>query len=87
MKNNIDPETLEKLRTKAAPNTKWAAYQNVAMDSSLLGHFQFLMVGEGCTFAERPEKMPDTAFDLGWKYKFVGFVDLEAGVVKEEPHG
>jgi len=83
MKTNIDPETLEKLRAQARPNTKWAAYQNVAMDSAGFGHLQFLMVGEGCTFTERPEKMPDTAFDLGWKYKFVGFVDLEAGEVKE----
>lgn len=84
MGEDIEPDVLAQMREKASPNTKWAAYQNIALDSSLRGHVQFLKVGEGCTFTERPEQMPDTPFDLGWKYRFIGFVDLEAGEIKKE---
>lgn len=80
----IEEEPLAAMRQRAKPNTKWAAYQNIAMDSSLHGHVQFLMFGEGCTHTTRPEKMPDTAFDLGWKYKFIGLVNLDAGIIEPE---
>ena len=61
--DDIDPDVLTHMRSNSSPDTKWAAYQNVAMDSSLHGHIQFLRFGKDCTFTERPEKMPDTKFD------------------------
>lgn len=84
MTEEIDQETLRQLREKARPNTKWAAFQNVALDSSLRGHIQFLMFGDGCTYPTRPEKMPDTAFDTGWKYVFAGVVNLKTGKIERE---
>lgn len=64
---------------------KWAAYQNHAMDSSGLGHLQFLKYGDGCTFEEPPEKYPsDNEHGMGWRYLLVGSVDLESGEIKPE---
>jgi hypothetical protein len=74
----IDPETLALLRDR--PGT-WAAYQNVALDSSSLGHLQFLKVGPGCTYETAPAHLPDTAHCIGWPYRHVGFVDLKRGEI------
>lgn len=73
-------EALEQMRERGGT---WAAFQNIAMDSASLGHLQFLKVGEGCTFTEPPEKYPkDTEHGMGWRYYFVGFVDLTDGTIK-----
>jgi hypothetical protein len=80
----IDETVLHAMREKSRHNTKWAAFENHALDSSLRGHLQFVMFGEGCTYTTRPEKMPDTAFDTGWKYVFVGIVNLETGEIEKE---
>lgn len=82
----IEAETLAAMRARVRPNTKWAAYQNITLDSSLLGHVQFLMFGEGCTHTAHPEQMPDTAFGLGWKYRFIGLVDLDTGTIVKTEH-
>lgn len=75
----IHPEALDQMRQRGG---SWAAYENVAMDSSNMGHLQFLRVGEDCTFKKPPEKYPaDTPAGMGWRYAFVGFVDLEKGIV------
>jgi hypothetical protein len=64
---------------------KWAAYQNVALDSVGLGHLQFLKYGEGCTFTVPPDKYPsDTEHGMGWRYLLVGSVDFESGSIKPE---
>lgn len=78
----ISPEALEAMRSRGGA---WAAYQNVAMDSSEFGHLQFLKYGTGCTFEVPPERYPaDTASGMGWRYLKVGTVDLEAGVLKRD---
>jgi hypothetical protein len=74
----VEAEQLAQMRERGGT---WAAYQNVAMDSSDLGRLQFLKFGPGCTYETRPEKCPDTAAGLGWKYKLVGTVDLETGEI------
>lgn len=84
---NRNPTSLRTLRERSRPNTKWAAFENHAMDSSLRGHLQFIMFGEGCTYETCPEKMPDTEFDLGWKYVFVGVVNLETGEIEGKRDG
>jgi hypothetical protein len=73
------PEALEQMKKLGGT---WAAYQNVALDSANCGHLQFLKVGEGCTYKEPPDKYPaDTSSGVGWRYLFVGMVDLEDGTI------
>ena len=83
MDQDIEPDSLKQMQERRG---KWAAYQNAALDSTNIGHMQFLQYGEGRTYKEPPKHMPDTAFGPGWKYRFVGFVNITAGtVVREEP--
>jgi hypothetical protein len=71
------------LRQMRERGGKWAAYENVALDSNNLGHLQYLMYGEGCTYGKPPERYPaDTEYGTGWRYVFVGLVDLGAGVIQ-----
>lgn len=73
---------LEALEQMKKLGGTWAAYQNVALDSANCGHLQFLKVGDGCTYAEPPLKYPaDTSHGMGWRYLFVGTVDLETGAI------
>ena len=61
----------------------WAAYQNHDMGHPQLGHLQFIKYGPGCTFVSPPEPCPDTVHGLGWRYVFVGIVDLATGDIVE----
>jgi len=61
----------------------WAAYENQALDSGQVGHLQFIKFGPGCTHETPPAKCPDTSYGLGWKYVFVGVVDLATGSIVE----
>lgn len=82
---NIDPEVLMVMRARAREGTRWAAYENKAMDSANAGHLQFLMVGNGCTYSDGPAKYPsDTVHGMGWRYLFVGYVNLETGEIEKE---
>lgn len=79
MMDKAHPEALEAMR---ASGGSWAAYQNKALDSGLVGQLQFLAVGPGRTFETPPEQFPaDTAAGAGWRYRFIGLVDLETGEV------
>jgi len=73
-------EALAQMRERGG---SWAAYQNVDMGHSQLGHLQFIKYGPGCTFATPPPKCPDTAVGFGWRYTFVGVVDLATGNIVE----
>jgi hypothetical protein len=77
----IEPETLNTLRQRGG---SWAVYQNLAWDSVGAGHITFLKFGPGCTHEIPPAHMPDTAAGCGWKYRHVGFVDLNSGRVDQE---
>lgn len=61
----------------------WAAYENHDLGSGQVGHLQFIKYGPGCTFATPPEKCPDTSVGFGWRYVFVGVVDLATGTIVE----
>lgn len=77
--NAIGPEALQLMKDKGGT---WAAYQNVALDSANLGHFQYLKYGEDCTYKAPPNQYPkDTEAGMGWRYLYAGEVDLEKGVV------
>lgn len=81
----IDTNALETMRERLRPNTRWAAYRNVALDSSALGDIRFLHVGEGCTLKEAPPRYPDTR-STGWQYTFCGWVNTDTGVIEEKEH-
>ena len=88
MPETAHPEALDQMRSSPYnyPDTRWAAYQNMAMDSQNLGHLQFLAVGPQNTCKEPTRSYPaDTpAGGCGWKYQFIGWVDLDTGEIKEE---
>jgi len=83
----IAPEALTQMRAVAARRTdvRWAAFQNVDLGSPDCGHLQFILIGAGCTYQVRPERCPDTASGFGWRYQFVGWVNLLAGAIEAEP--
>jgi hypothetical protein len=61
------------------------AFQNQALDSADCGGFRFLAVGPTCTLKTAPERFPDTSdLGVGWRYLFVGWLDLETGKIVEE---
>jgi len=79
-----DEQALEQMRRIGHSTTRWAAYQNVALDSAGLGHLQFLAVGPDNTYQEPPKQYPaDTSSGMGWRYRFCGWVDMETGIVEE----
>jgi len=81
---NVGPEALQLLlqASKADPQARWACYVNMAMDSQLFGHHQFLAVGPTNTYKDPPKMYPaDTKAGCGWRYRFVGYVDLSTGEV------
>lgn len=69
--NMIEQEMIELLKSKSREGIRWAAYRNIEPNSSNYGHYQYLMVGEGCTYPAPPDQYPaDTAWGLGWRYRF-----------------
>ena len=73
------------LKTMRERGGTWAVYQNMALDSSLAGHYQFLKVGDGCTYLAPPTKYPmDTSYGTGWKYLYRGMLNLSTGLVEKE---
>ena len=85
MSEKADPDAIKQMSESPYnyDDTKWAAFQNKAMDSAGLGHIQFLAIGQKNTFKEVPAHYPDTQHGLGWKYLFIGYVDLETGEIEE----
>ena len=79
----IDADVLEIMRSRATEGARWAAFENADMSHPELGRLTFLKVGKGCTFSEAPKHAPDSAaIGLGWRYLYVGFVNLETGKVE-----
>ena len=76
----VEEESLLQMRRAGG---RWAAYENLAMDSASMGHVQYLKFGEGCTFKTAPLMYPaDTVHGMGWRYRLIGEVDLDSGEVK-----
>lgn len=74
-----ESEALQQMRERGG---SWAAYQNQALDSRNCGHLQFLKVGEGCTYTAPPRSYPsDTEHGMGWRYCYIGMVNLETGEI------
>lgn len=82
MTKRIDPVALSIMQARGG---EWAVYENKAIDSLNLGHLQFLKVGPGCTYLNPPTTYPaDTPHGMGWRYLYVGKLDLGRGDVLEE---
>ena len=75
----VDAYSLDIMRARGGA---WAAYECCALDSSYRGQFQYLKYGPNCTHQEPPPHAPDSAHNgAGWKWLFVGLVDLETGKI------
>lgn len=72
MKVQVAKETVDVLKSRGGT---WGVYENQAFDSASAGHIKFLRVGEGCTYAEPPPKLPDTDSAINWRYILVGIVE------------
>jgi len=59
----------------------WAVYQNHDVGHRNLGHLSFIKYGPGCTHRVPPNQHPDTPKMFGWRYLFVGYVDLHEGKI------
>ena len=81
------PEALEVMRGSPYnfPDTRWAAYENHALDSATCGELRFLAVGPRNTYHEAPNCYPDSALGIGWKFLHIGWVDLERGTIEADP--
>jgi hypothetical protein len=79
----IDPEALAQMKERWREDTRWAAYENKALDSRTLGELRFLHVGKGCTFEQPPPRYPDTQHGTGWRHWFIGWVNLETGAIDQ----
>lgn len=78
-----DTDALLQMQMLARPGTKWAAYQNMDLGHSHLGHLRFLATGPGHTFPVPPERHPDIPEEVPlWRYRLVGFVNLKTGEIE-----
>ena len=81
------PEALEAMATSPYnyPDTRWAAYQNRALDSAGCGDLRYMAVGPSNTVKDPPKRYPDSHLGCGWAYCRVGWVDFETGNVEMHP--
>jgi hypothetical protein len=77
---------LNTMRRSKEENPTWEfyAYENHDLGHPLVGHMQFLACGPDNTHKTPPSRMPDTDTSLGWRYVFVGKVNLETGLVEPQ---
>jgi hypothetical protein len=75
----VDPISLAEMEERGG---EWVAYQNLDLSSANRGHLQFLKVGEGSTYTEPPEQYPSDKGGLGWRYRYVGKVNFETGLIE-----
>lgn len=81
MSTRIDSVALSVMQGRGG---SWAVYENKTIDSHNCGHLQFLKVGPGCTYLSPPMTYPaDTPNGMGWRYVYVGNLNLDTGVVEE----
>lgn len=74
----------EVLRVLRERGGRWAAYQNADLGHPDVGRLQFLKVGPDCTFDTPPAQAPDSnTLGFGWRYWYVGMVDLGDGTIKK----
>ena len=79
---NPAPEALAAMRERDRPGDTWHAYQNADLDSRMIGHTVYMVVGPSRTNVTAPKHAPDSPdWGLGWRYIHAGVVNLETGEV------
>jgi hypothetical protein len=78
------PEAVEAMQESPYnfPDTRWAAYENHALDSATAGELRFLAVGPQNTHQVAPDRYPDTQLGVGWRFVHIGWVDLGTGTIE-----
>ena len=76
--NKPSPEALKQMRERPG---NWAAYRNHDLGHYDAGHMRFLKYGPDCTLKEPPQRYPDTDQGIGWRYVYIGTVNLQTGEV------
>ncbi len=72
----ISEVALQQMARLETVGTRWAAFQNMDLSSGDCGDLRFLAVGPYNTLKVAPERYPDSAIGVGWRYLFVGWVDF-----------
>lgn len=78
MNKKPDAEALTLMKERGGD---WFAYENHDLGHSQCGHLKFLKCGAGCTFPTPPNRLPDTATAIHWRYVLIGKVNLETGEI------
>lgn len=84
MTQKLDEHPLQAMRDSRAnfTDTRWAVYENRALDSCNCGHQQFLAIGPQNTYKNPPKYFPvGTESGCGWRYLFTGWVNLKTGEI------
>ena len=79
----VEPEAVEQMQAYVSkvPTTRWAVYQNHDDTHLLFEHLRFLAVGPDNIVKAPPPRFPDSHLGVGWRYRFVGWVDMDVGQV------
>ena len=64
-------------------DTRWAVYENLDLGHPDAGRLVFLAIGPRNTLKSRPICAPDGPYGFGWRYGFLGWANLETGLVEE----
>ena len=67
-------------------DTRWAVYENLDLGHPDAGQLVFLPIGPHNTFKSRPASPPDSPYGFGWRYCFIGWANLETGLIEEQQH-
>ena len=80
----ISPQALKHMRTQKG---NWAVYQNQDLNSFAVEVCMFLNWGPNCANKTAPRVMPDGDWGPGWRYVYIGEVDLEKGEIVTTKRG
>lgn len=78
-------ESLREMREspKNQPGTRWAVYQDKDCIHEEFGMLLFEAVGPSNTYLHPPPTAPANMQITGWRYQFIGFVDLVTGQIEQ----
>jgi len=67
----VHPDTLRVMKEalqSRGPGHAYYVYVNEDLGSYHVGHLKFLMIGPEMTYQTPPDRLPDTARDINWRY-------------------
>ncbi len=66
------PHVIAQVHTWITAGDGVAIYTNREIGNPEMGYPQLLRYGPGATFKEPPERLPDTATEINWRYVLTG---------------